>query len=158
MNIRFVPIPSVRARDYWQGQSDENSQHPETVISDGTGNPCRHCLTEIPAGKKMLILAYRPEQKINPYAEVGPVFLCAEPCERHPVTGSLPSMFLSYESLLVRGYNSEGRIVYGTGGVVGVGQIEERACSLFEDNSVEYVHLRSASNNCYQCKVERWSG
>ncbi len=157
MTIKFLPIPTEHAERYWSGLLDENNQPPEVVISDGSGNPCRHCLTEIENGKEMLILAYRPEEKINPYAEVGPIFLCASRCIQHPTTIELPHMFKNWESLLVRGYSQEGRIVYGTGSIIEITNIESRASAIFQDNDVQYIHLRSSSNNCYQCRIERSS-
>ena len=155
MSFKFLPLATERVEGFWAGQLDDNGQKPEMLVSDGGGNPCRHCLKDIPEGREMLVLAFRSEEKINPYAEVGPIFLCADRCERHQSQSSLPDLFKSRESLLIRGYSSEGRIVYGTGSVVDVSRIEVVATELFKDESVEYIHLRSSSNNCYQCKIER---
>jgi hypothetical protein len=33
--------------------------------------------------------------------------------------------------------------------------IEAVAGHLFERPEIAYIHLRSASNNCYQCRIER---
>ena len=78
------------------------------MVSDGGDNPCRHCLREIEKGKDMLVLTHRPFGNVQPYAESGPIFLCAEACER-----------------------------------------------VFEDPQVEFIHVRSAQNNCYSCRIER---
>ncbi|TIM19788.1 MAG: DUF1203 domain-containing protein, partial [Mesorhizobium sp.] len=45
--------------------------------------------------------------------------------------------------------------VYGSGGVIPTGAIAARAESLFERDDIAYVHVRSARNNCYQCRIER---
>lgn len=103
----------------------------------------------------MLVLAYRPFEALQPYAEVGPIFLHAEPCERHDETATLPNMLAGYERLLARGYGHDNRIVYGTGLVVDTADLTKRCSTLLDDTAVAYVHLRSASNNCYQCRVER---
>ncbi len=55
---------------------------PERRTSNGVGVPCRHCLRNVEAGRDYLILAYRPFPALQPYAETGPIFLHAEPCER----------------------------------------------------------------------------
>ena len=44
---------------------------------------------------------------------------------------------------------------YGTGKVIPTAEIEAAARRLFEREDVAYIHLRSASNNCYQCRIER---
>ncbi len=103
----------------------------------------------------MLIVAYRPFPTIHPYAEVGPIFLCAEQCERHLDTMTLPDMFQGWAKILVRGYSSDDRIRYGTGKVIDMNDLERVAEKIFEDSRVEYIHMRSASNNCYQCRIER---
>ena len=47
------------------------------------------------------------------------------------------------------------RIVYGSGAVVPTHQICGRAHELLERDDIAYVHMRSARNNCYQCRIER---
>jgi hypothetical protein len=56
---------------------------------------------------------------------------------------------------LVRGYDSNDRIVYGSGQIVPTAHIPEVAAGMLRDDRVAYVHVRSASNNCYQCRIER---
>ena len=73
----------------WAGGTDANGMAPERTVSDGDGNPCRHCLDMIGAGEPMLVLAHRPFATVQPYAEVGPVFLHAEPCEARARTATV---------------------------------------------------------------------
>lgn len=156
MGIIFKAIPTEITRNYQKGGLDENGSKPELVESDGSGNPCRHCLTEIPKGRGMLILNFRPlVAKINPYSETGPVFLCEAKCERHADSSELPDMFKGWDKILIRGYNTEGRIVYGTGSSIKMTDVESAARKIFEDSKVDYIHMRSASYNCYQCRIER---
>lgn len=153
-DFRVVPIPTDIVRALQAGGVDANGQPPEPAVSDGDGNPCRHCLSEIPNGAPMLILAHRPFPRPQPYAEIGPIFLCADRCA--PWSGrETPSMFLEWDRLLLRGYGGDDRIVYGTGAVVPTDAIAERAKALFARDDVAYLHLRSASNNCFQARIER---
>lgn len=151
--MRFVAISTKVVRVLQAGGPDANGQLPERKLSDGGGNPCRHCLRLIPEGAGMLVLAHRPFPAPQPYAEVGPIFLCAEPCEAGGGE-DLPAM-LAAPDYIVRGYGVDDRIVYGTGGVVATGAIPARAGELLADDRVAYVHVRSARNNCFQCRVER---
>ncbi|WP_149587764.1 DUF1203 domain-containing protein [Tabrizicola flagellatus] len=151
--MRFLAIPTDQVRQFQAGGADANGQVPERKRSEGDGNPCRHCLRMIPEGAGMLVLAYRPFPALQPYAEVGPIFLCADPCAAGGGAG-LPEM-LAAPDYILRGYGNDDRIVYGTGGVVATAAIPARAAELLADARVAYLHVRSARNNCYQCRIER---
>jgi hypothetical protein len=150
--MRFVPIPTPGVRALQAGGPDANGQVPERAVSDGDGNPCRHCLRMIPEGAGMLVLAHRPFPTPQPYAEVGPIFLCADPCEAGG--GEVLPEILASPDYIVRGYGADDRIVYGTGAVTPTPQIAARAGALLEDPRVAYVHVRSARNNCFQLRIE----
>ena len=151
--MRFAAIPTQTVRAYQAGGADANGQAPERKRAEGTGNPCRHCLGMIPEGAEMLVLAHRPFPAPQPYAELGPIFLCAASCEAGGGV-DLPEM-LGSSDYIVRGYGADHRIVYGTGGVVATSAIPARAAEVFGDPRVAYVHVRSARNNCYQCRIDR---
>lgn len=154
MTIHFTPIPTLIVRAYQAGGLDANGQTPERSVSDGDGNPCRHCLKMIPEGAAMLVLAHRPFPALQPYAELGPIFLCADACDAAIAGTDLPEMLTSPD-YIVRGYGANDRIVYGTGGVVSTDQIAAQASSKLADPNVAYVHVRSARNNCYQVRIDR---
>lgn len=136
------------------GGTDAHGQPPEHAVSDGGGNPCRHCLQYIPKGEEMLVLAHRPFPVAQPYAETGPIFLCAKPCIRH-AGDALPEALTGSQDYLIKGYNAEDRIVYGTGAIVPVAEIPASAGRIFADRNVAYIHVRSARNNCYQARIDR---
>ncbi len=147
-------IPTAIALDFQTGGNDAYGRLPERGVSDGSGLPCRHCLKQIRAGEPYLILAYRPFSTLQPYAETGPIFLHAGPCPRAFLTTSIPEI-LSSPEYIVRGYDGDERIIYGTGGVVETGRIAARAETLLADQRVAFVHVRSARNNCFQCRIDR---
>ncbi|MEO5614552.1 MAG: DUF1203 domain-containing protein [Cypionkella sp.] len=151
--IRFTAMPTETARAYQAGGLDANGQKPEHHISDSAGNPCRHCLQMIPKGAGMLILAHRPFPAPQPYAELGPIFLCAEQCKEGG--GSDIPEILASPDYIIRGYSADNRIVYGTGAVVPTTTIPAEAETRLTDPRVAYVHIRSARNNCYQLRVDR---
>ncbi|MEO6301106.1 MAG: DUF1203 domain-containing protein [Paracoccaceae bacterium] len=153
MPVTFHPIPTAIVRAYQSGGPDANGQLPERKVSVGDGNPCRHCLKPIPAGAGMLVLAHRPFPALQPYAELGPIFLCADACQAGGGT-ALPEV-LSSPDYIIRGYGPDDRIVYGTGAVVPTSRIIAEAEDRLSDDRVAYVHVRSARNNCYQLRVDR---
>jgi len=153
--LRFVAIDDATVEALRRGAPDANGQVPERQVSDGGGNPCRHCLEDIAAGEPMLVLAHRPFPAPQPYAELGPIFLHAEDCPRYRAEAGVPAMFGRREAILMRGYGSDDRIVYGSGKVIPTEEIAAMARRLFERPEIAYIHLRSASNNCFQCRIER---
>lgn len=153
MSIQFTPIPTDIVRAYQAGGPDANGQTPERQVAAGAGNPCRHCLKMIPEGETMLVLARRPFPMPQPYAELGPIFLCAAACE----AGGGPNLppILNAPAYILRNYNADHRIIYGTGAVVPLIDIPAAAAARLAEPSVAYVHVRSASNNCYHLAIVR---
>lgn len=154
MPIRFEALPTDAARALQRGGPDAYGHQPERRISDGAGVPCRHCLKTVEAGEPYLIVAHRPFATLQPYAETGPIFLHARECERAPAGDARPAILASPD-YIVRGYDAGERIVYGTGAVTPTAEIAAYAEKLLGDDRIAFVHIRSARNNCFQCRVER---
>lgn len=155
MSPTFKALPTAAVRALQAGGPDAYGMAPERKISDGDGVPCRHCLKNVEAGDAYLVLAYRPFSELQPYAETGPIFLHAEECERAVDSNALPDLFGKTPAYIVRGYSADDRIVYGTGSVVPTDEIPARAELLMSRPEIAYLHMRSAKNNCYQCRIER---
>lgn len=154
--IRFEAMATDVARGYQSGGPDAYGQSPERRTADGRFRvPCRHCLADVAPGEEYLVLAYRPFTTLQPYTETGPIFLHAKACERHAAAEHTPEMLRKSPQMIVRGYSADERIVYGTGAVVATDRIAETAAALLARDDVAFVHVRSASNNCFQCRIDR---
>ena len=153
MPLKYIALDSSEVQRLRSGGLDANDQQPEVAISDGDGNPCRHCLGEIAHGESMLILAHRPFHKLQAYAELGPIFLCAKDCERHPEASGVPALYRDRE-MLIRGYDHHEHIVYGTGRVIDMTRIKTEANQLFENDKLSFIHVRSPTNNCFHFRIE----
>ena len=151
--ITFTPLPTKDVRALQAGGPDAYGNVPERAISDGDGQPCRHCLQQVPTGEEYLILAHRPFPDTQPYAETGPIFLCAKPCA--PGGGADIPASLYMDAYLVKGYTKDNRIRYGTGAVTPTQSIPERAAEILKNPEIAYVHVRSAANNCYSVRIDR---
>jgi len=150
----YVALPTALVKQIRAGDTDANNQLPQRLISDGNGNPCRHCLTNIEAGAEMLLLAHRPFPVVHAYAELGPVFLCADECERYDALSGRPPMLENTQAVIARGYDDHHRIVGGTGQVVTMDKLDATMVQIMRQSEVSYLHLRSTSNNCFFCRVE----
>ncbi|WP_299921741.1 DUF1203 domain-containing protein [uncultured Pelagimonas sp.] len=147
-------LTTDRARHYQWGGADAYGLKPEHVIAEGSGNPCRHCLKPVCEGQGMLILAHRPFGTLQPYAETGPIFLCADECEAH-LDGEHPSVLSLSPQYLIKAYTSDERILYGTGEVVSQSNLESEIGKRFEMPRVAFVDVRSARNNCWLARAYR---
>ncbi len=154
MHIQFNGLPTSVVSQIKSTGRDAYGLPPERRRSDGAGIPCRHCLGQTPAGQDYLILAHRPFEGLNPYAETGPIFLCAAACTPPAPTDALPAM-LGSPQYIARGYTADERIQYGTGKVVETAAIPAYARHLLADPGLAFVDIRSASNNCFQCRITR---
>ena len=152
--IVFKGMPSDEARNLRDGGSDAHGQAPQIAVSDGDGLPCRHCMQMIEKDAPFLIVSHKPFSTTQPYAEQGPIFLHANFCNPYADDGNLPSVFDS-PTYIIRGYDTSERIIYGTGGVVEHRSIISRSQELLGDPETHFLHIRSASNNCWQGLIER---
>ena len=157
MQNHYEALDSDLVRGLRAGGGDAYGNPAERAISDGDGNPCRHCLRFVPKGEEMLILAHRPFGPVQPYAETGPIFLCAEGCARGGGS-DVPAILRSSPDYLLKGYSAAERIIYGTGKVVSKDDLPAYAASLLERPEVDFVDVRSARNNCFQLRIRRASG
>lgn len=149
----FHPIDAATVKALRAGGPDAYNMPPERSVSDGGGNPCRHCLTDIPKGAVMLTFAHRPFPAPQPYAETGPIFLCAD-CEQAEAGSDLPPAVACRPEFLVKPYGEDHRI-HTVGKIVASAGLQGHCSDLLADPTIAYVDLRSAVNNCFICRVTR---
>lgn len=139
------------ALSYREGAPDAYGNAPERLVSDGAGVPCRCCLRYVPEGQEVLLVAHRPFDTLQPYAETGPIFLCAQDCA--PDEAALPEVLRKAPDYLLKGYDAMQRIVYGSGMVVPQGDLGDYAETLLGRAGIAFVDVRSARNNCWIARI-----
>ena len=155
MDLVYEAMSTDHVRALRRGDPDANGQPPERgAISDGRGTPCRHCLDQVPEGRAFLILAHRPFPALQPYAECGPIFLCADDCARWDGAAP-PPVLKSSASYLLKGYSADHRIRYGTGRIVPQANVIAYAETLLTAPETAFVDVRSAVNNCFLLRIRR---
>jgi hypothetical protein len=102
MAIRFVALETDLVISLRAGAPDANGLVPERGITPADGYPCRHCLGLMAKGEAYLTLAHRPFPALQPYAELGPIFLHANDCPRGGGDAVFPA-FLNSPRYMVRG-------------------------------------------------------
>lgn len=153
MTLRFEAMPSADAEAIWDGGTDAYGLTPDTMVSTGAGYPCRHCLANIDEGEDVLLFAYRPFPALQAFAETGPIFLHAKPCRRYAAEEVQPPVLETSRDYILRGYSHDDRIVYGTGAVILKDDVQAYAAGLASRDDIAYIHVRSARNNCFQCRI-----
>lgn len=151
--LRVQGIPTDEVNRLRGGGADANGQPALVRVAEGLANPCRHCIGLIADGDEKLVLAYRPFDALQPYAETGPIFLHRDACERYD-SDALPAWFDFLEPAIVRGYGEDDWIRYDTGHVVPGPQLTATCRAILADPTIAYVHIRS-KYNCFQCRVDR---
>jgi len=151
ITLRFVPLPTAFVQEARLRRIDGFGHGLEAFPADGP-SPCRHCLRYVCEGTPLLLMSYRPLDDRNPYAEVGPIFICAEDCSRYEEASEFPPDFLN-RSLVVRAYDRAGRIFDAV--VAEPGTAQDIAESFLSDECVAEVHVRNPSYGCFDFRVER---
>lgn len=151
--MRVSGISTEQFVYFRDGGADANGQAPVVIKADGGANPCRHCLGLIVDGEPKLVLAYRPFDAPQPYAETGPIFLHQSACTRYE-SAELPRWFAFLDPAAIRGYGADHWIRYDTGRVVRGRELADVSASILADASIAYVHIRSKFG-CFQCRVDR---
>jgi hypothetical protein len=152
MKLMVRGIPSQDVNRFRNGGVDANGQSALTRIAKGVANPCRHCLGLIAEDDEKLVLAYRPFDHPQPYAETGPIFLHKNSCKRYE-SHALPPWFDFLDPALVRGYSSDDWIRYDQCEVVQGTDLTAACHRILGDETVAYVHIRS-KYGCFQCRVD----
>lgn len=151
--LRFEPIPAatldgIRAA----GMDEAGNQLTVQTVTDG-GSPLRCCLRETVPGERVLLIAYTPPGGRGEYAERGPVFIHAEPCDGYRTPDRYPAA-LSHRQQVVRAYDRDGRIADGV--LVEDGEQAMTAIrELLARPEITLVQLRNVGYGCYNFAVSR---
>jgi hypothetical protein len=149
--MHFLPIPAEIANE---ARAKRRDRFGHRLSITKTQAPCRLCLRISTAAEDLILLSYQPCADTGPYAEIGPIFIHADPCTPYSAIGVFPEDF-STRSLVLRAYRNDGHIVDAA--VVGPGKAADRAADFLSDANVAEVHVRHVSYTCYDFKIVRGS-
>jgi hypothetical protein len=121
-------------------------------IQTDVAAPCRLCLRITRTDEPLIVFAHRPFAAAGPYAEIGPVFIHALPCNAYTDATCFPPDFVQ-RCLTMRAYNSVGRIE--TAELSTPGEPEASIARLFENEDARFVHVRNPAWGCYDFQVDR---
>jgi hypothetical protein len=150
-NFRVVPLGTEIAEAARRAAQAGASDHAVVTANSPDGYPCRHCLRWAQPGERMILFPFAAIAPGRAYAESGPIFVHAEPCERYAPTLEFPPDFR--KGRVIRAYNSQHEIIAAE---VGNGEGPEPVIERFlQKPETAFVHVRSASHGCYTMEIER---
>jgi hypothetical protein len=149
-DLTFDAIPAAELAEIRAAGRDE-AGNSLTVQADNGGSPVRCCLRETRPGERVMLIAYTPPGTAGAYAERGPVFVHADPCEGYPTPRRYPPG-LRHRMQVVRAYDRQGRIADGVLAADGL-QAEAVIAEMLARPDVELVDLRNVGYGCYNFAV-----
>jgi len=115
------------------------------------GFPCRQCLRDAEIGDEMILVSYDPFEDSSPYRSASPIFLHLAPCTPF-ASDHLPEQ-LTCRQLAVRGFDRAAMM--RDAALIDGADLDATITELFEDPSIEYLHVHNAARGCWAAKVRR---
>jgi len=147
----FEAIPQDRLQQIRAAGVDEGGNRLAVQTDAEGGSPLRCCLRESAPGERVLLIAYTPPGTRGAYAERGPVFIHAQPCEGYLTPHEYPPA-LRHRQQVVRAYDRDGRIADGM-----LASDDEHAMTVIGElltrPDVALVHVRNVGYGCYNFAV-----
>lgn len=123
------------------------------MIADSTpGYPCRVSLEDAGIGEEVILTAYEHHATDTPYRSIGPIYVRTTATQAMPAVNEIPRM-LHHRLLSVRGYDTDTMLVEAI--VTGGRRLRETIHQLFDNATIEYLHIHNAKPGCYNCRVTR---
>jgi hypothetical protein len=160
MHTRYLSLSQAYADRIRKTMMDDHGHQVETSTAGPTGfGPCRCCLKQFNPGEKRLLLSYAPVGADHAYNEIGPIFI-HEDCIEYQQTELFPPEVKNGRlpiRLVLRCYNKEKRLVTSRF-VKDNNEVENAITSLLADPSIEFIHIRNATDQCYIAEARKNQG
>lgn len=154
-NTVFTGIDRTELQRVLDRGVDDGGNAIEPYVDDVGGWPLRCCLGFSEVGDRMALIAWSPMDWKGVYAETGPVFVHADPCDGPEHDDRLPAQ-LDAQPMVLRPYTHDNRIAYDyVQHVPEGGSLTDLAGSLLERDDVAFVHGRNVRGGCYSFDARR---
>lgn len=153
MKFKVVPISNAIATKLKTAMKDDYGHSLTYTTPNKRMNPCRLCLNDTDPGQKHILASYSPfVESDNPYVEVGPIYI-HEACVQYSEVYNFPPDIKKRKYLQVRGYNNKNEMIEAD--LSEGNNVEGMITKIFENQNVEYIHIRHGQTGCYLLRVER---
>ncbi|MBS1786716.1 MAG: DUF1203 domain-containing protein [Acidobacteria bacterium] len=150
-NFQIRPLSPEVAEAARQTRVDRFGNSLE-VVRDGNPHQCRVCLTLSQPEEGVILLAHRPFESNQPYAETGPIFVHERTCQPYDDDSVYPADF-PRSAVVLRGYSSDDRILDAQ--AVGQRIVEDVISEMFANPAIQYLHARNLGYGCFMFQIDR---
>ncbi len=122
------------------------------IADDCPGYPCRVSLQDAAIGESMLLMNYEHQSAASPYRSSHAIYVREFASQARPNKNEIPES-LRIRLLSVRSFDNSGMMLEAD--VIDGRQLERLVEQLFNNDTVDYLHIHSAKRGCYAARVER---
>ena len=122
------------------------------IADDCPGYPCRVSLQDAAIGESMLLMNYEHQSAASPYRSSHAIYVREFASQARPNKNEIPES-LRIRLLSVRSFDNSGMMLEAD--VIDGRQLERLVEQLFNNDTVDYLHIHNAKRGCYAARVER---
>lgn len=147
-----TPVSPAFADRVRRALRDDFNRTVGVTIAQG-GEPLRDQLRRAAPGERIILCSHQAVPLPSPFAEIGPIFISAEPAAPAPLwRDELPSGYFP-RTLALRAY--DGRHCITESAVCEPAATPGKIREFLSRPGVAYVHARFAGHGCYACRFDR---
>lgn len=151
-DLTVIAIHPARL-DAIRGAGKDEHGNPLAAYPAKGWEPLRCCLRTAAEAEAVALISYAPFTARSPWAEVGPVYIHAEPCAGYPDSGALPADLRTGPRVL-RTYHADMSLDYDDITYVASGEdLEPALRDLLDRPGVAEVHVRASMSQCFTYAV-----
>ncbi|WP_289034850.1 DUF1203 domain-containing protein [uncultured Roseibium sp.] len=152
--FQIHPLPSTDFA-FLSALSEEElaARHIKTYVADAKpGFPCRVSLEDAEVGETVFLLHFEHQPNDTPYRASHAIFVKADAVSSRPAVDTIPESIAS-RLLSVRAFDAEHAIVDAE--VIEGRDVEGIIARMFDNPSIDYLHLHYARRGCFAAEVRR---
>lgn len=153
-NFKIHAIKSKLVKHLFQESDSElhKKNCRSILVDEKPGYPCRISLEDAEIGEVVIAVSFNHHDVNSPYRASGPIFIRDKVVTADLRVNEVPKM-LHHRLLSIRAYDSK-HIMIDASTVEGE-NLKQEIRLLFQNSSIQYMHIHNAGPGCYNCRVER---
>lgn len=154
MDYRITGLPADPFADLQRATVEELHRRgvERRIVDEPNSAPCRISLQDAAVGEEVLLINFRHQPAVSPYAASGPIFIRRCAAQTFSAINLVPDQqrrrLLSVRAYDARDYIVDAEVAPGT-------ELEALIARFFADPQAMYLHVHNARRGCYACRVDR---
>jgi Protein of unknown function (DUF1203) len=154
ISFQFSALPQAKFANLFSKNDQELAALGirRVMATANTGFPCRVSLIDASIGEELLLMPYIHHDVDSPYRASGPIYVRKNAIMAMPAPNETPAV-IAHRLLSLRCYDQTGMMLEAQ--VLEGEKLSETLPLLFENQSIEYIHIHNAKPGCFSCSVRR---